>query len=470
MWFILSSLAVVGMYAAAAYCAYRAASTARTPQGSVGWVVFLISAPFLAVPAYMFLGHHRMRGYLVARRETQQVVDAIRSFGARHAPDPDSIPVNVQPFEYCAHMPVVRGNKGELLIDGDAAFAAIFDAIDAAESYVLVQFYIIRDDQLGRALKDRLIAAAERGLQVHLMTDAMGSLRLPESYYDDLRQAGVKLADPHRRQGPRHRFQVNYRNHRKTVITDGTIGFTGGLNVGDEYVGRDPGFGHWRDTQIRLTGPMVTQLQLIFVEDWHWSTGQALLDDLNWTPRLSDTNAAGLIVATGPGDVGETGSLMFFSAISAAQDRIWLASPYFVPDMDVLTALRHAALRGVDVRLLVPDMIDHRTPWLAAFAYFDDVMAAGVRVFRYTDGFLHQKAFVVDDTIAAVGTTNLDNRSFRLNFENMALFFDADLASDVDAMLRTDFTKCYELTDRLSDQSPQIRYGAPIARLFAPLL
>ncbi|MEY8838160.1 cardiolipin synthase, partial [Cribrihabitans sp. XS_ASV171] len=303
------------------------------------------------------------------------------------------------------------------------------------------------------------------------MTDRVGSYSLPARYYDDLRKAGVDVVDPADQRGPRHRFQLNYRNHRKTVIVDGLTGFIGGHNVGVEYLGQDETFGPWRDTHLRLRGPMVQQLQLIFVEDWHWARDEeALLDDLAWQPRLDAQDMNGLIVATGPGDMTETGSMMFFAAISAARERIWIASPYFVPDLDVMSALRHAALRGVDVRLLVPDVIDHRLPWLAAFAYFDELRAAGGKVFRYTEGFMHSKVFVVDETLAAVGTTNLDNRSFRLNFEAMALFFDGRAASAAARMLEADFARSFELRRQLSSQPPSIRYGAPLARLFAPIL
>lgn len=177
-----------------------------------------------------------------------------------------------------------------------------------------------------------------------------------------------------------------------------------------------------------------------------------------------------LIVATGPGDESETGSLMFFSAIAAAKKRVWIASPYFVPDLDVMAALKHAAMCGVDVRILIPDDIDHWMPWLAAFAYFDDIRAAGVKVYRYTEGFMHQKAFVIDNDLAAIGTTNLDNRSFRLNFEAMALFFDTRAAAAVDKMLEADFQRSYEMSRTIEQQSARIRYGAPVARLFAPLL
>lgn len=470
MWVMMGTLTVAVFYAASVLFAFRAAITARTAQGAVGWVVFLLALPFVAVPAYLFLGHHRLHGYIVSRREARQVVEAVRDFAARNAPDPERTRINLAPFEYCANLPAIRGNGAELLIDGEAAFAAMFAAIDAARSYVLVQFYIIRNDALGRAFQDRLIAAAARGVRVRVMTDAIGSFGLPSRYFARLRAAGIEVIYRKRAGLPRSRFQINYRNHRKSLIVDGETGFTGGFNVGDEYMGRAAAYGHWRDTHVRLCGPVVSQLQLIFLEDWHWLTGEAPYAELSWDAPGAAEDATGLIVATGPGDETETGSLMFFSAIAAAKERVWIASPYFVPDIDIVSALRHAALRGVDVRLLVPDRTDHWMPWLAAWAYFDAIAEAGVRVFRYTDGFMHQKAFVVDDTVAAVGTTNLDNRSFRLNFEAMALFFDSDFAARVDDMLRQDFEKSFEMKEGIAQQSPFVRYGAPVARLFSPLL
>lgn len=470
MWSFLGGLLIVTFYGVAIFFAMRAAATARTPQGAVGWVVFLVAAPYLAVPAYVFLGHHRFRGYRIARRESERVVEGIRDFAAQHLPPPDATPINLTPFEEIARMPAMRGNGAELLIDGQAGFDAMLGAIESAQSYVLVQFYIVHDDGLGRRLQACLIAAARRGVTVRFMTDAVGSHDLPASYGNTLRAAGISVVDGDNARGPKFRFQINYRNHRKTVIVDGKMGFVGGLNVGDEYLGLDPDFGAWRDTHLRLLGPVVLQLQLIFVEDWHWATDEPLLDELVWQTPSAPHDMTALIVATGPGDETETGSLMFFSAITAARKRIWIASPYFVPDIDVMTALKHAAMRGVDVRILVPDVIDHRIPWLAAFAYFDDIRAVGVRVFRYTEGFMHQKVFLVDDDLAAVGTTNLDNRSFRLNFEAMALFFDGRAAAAVEQMLRADLARSYEMTRTIDQQPAYIRYGAPVARLFSPLL
>lgn len=470
MWTLLVSLTVFAIYCVAAVFSVRAAQTARTPQGAVGWVVFLMTAPFLGVPLYLFLGHHRFRGYRIARQESERVVEGIKSFADFSKPDPDTMHINPRPFEALAHLPVSRGNGAELLIDGEATFNAIFNAIDAAQNYILIQFYIVRDDALGQDLQRRLIAAVKRGVHVRFMTDAVGSYGLSTDYLDTLREAGVDVADPRAQRGPNFRFQLNYRNHRKTVIVDGEIGFIGGHNVGVEYLGQSPKFGRWRDTHIKMTGHIVRQLQLIFIEDWHWARNEDLIDQLVWAGTESDQDMNALLVATGPGDDTETGAMMFFSAIAEARERLWIASPYFVPDIDIMTALQHAALRGVDVRILVPETIDHHLPWLAAFAYFDEIRDCGARVFRYTDGFLHQKVILVDDSLAGVGTTNLDNRSFRLNFEAMALFFDSRAAQATAEMLSADFEDSYELTQNLPQQRFAIRFGAPIARLFAPIL
>jgi cardiolipin synthase len=465
----VSTLAIIGMWTAAGLSALSAARTARTPQGAMGWVVFLMALPVLAIPAYMFFGHHRFNRYRAARRQAQALVQGLRRSTAAR-PAPDTLGINPAPLEAVAGLPVCRDNRVGLLIDGKETFDAIFAAMDAAQEYLLVQFYIVRDDALGRELRDRMIAAAQRGVAVWFMTDRIGSHALPRSYSAALAAAGVNLVDPATRRGPKHRFQINFRNHRKTVIADGRTGFTGGLNVGIEYLGQSPVYGPWRDTHLRLEGPAVLQLQLVFAEDWHWLTEEPLIDLLNWDIHLQTDGVPALIAATGPGDNTENGSMMYFSAIAAARERIWIASPYFVPDLDVVAALKNAALRGLDVRVLMPEMIDHHAPWLAAFSYFDDLRAAGVKVFRYTGGFMHQKVFLIDSRLSGVGTTNLDNRSFRLNFEAMALIFDTGFAQEVETMLAADFASAYELNVPLGEQKLRIRLGAPVARLFAPLL
>lgn len=470
MWITIAAIGLVTLEGVAFYFSWRAIRSARTPQGSVGWVVFLISAPYLAVPVYLFLGHHKYTGYITARRHSQAIRQEIDTWGARNAPAPDKIKKKYKVFEKIAELPIVIGNGAELLIDGEETFPALFSAIGQAANYILIQYYIVKDDGLGQELKGHLIAAAQRGVTVRMMIDGVGCIKLPTAFLQELQKGGVQIVDPKSVRGPKTRFQLNFRNHRKTVVIDGTTGFTGGLNVGNEYKGLDPHFGPWRDTHAKFSGPIVSQLQLVFAEDWNWITGENLLQFLNWETEHSPADIPTLLVPTGPGDALDTGSMMFLSAIVSAAKRIWIASPYFVPDTVILTALKEAALRGVEVKILVPDFADHQIPWHAAFAYFDEVSEAGCEIWRYTEGFMHQKVFLVDDDLTAVGTSNMDNRSFRLNFETMVLIFDRAMARKTEQMLRDDFARAYRLEKPLADQSWQIKTGAPIARLFAPLL
>lgn len=456
--------------AAAVYCAVLAVRHARTPQGSVAWVVFLLVAPYLAVPVFLFLGSFQFEGYITGRRDSDEIITGLKDFKKKY---PAKLGENKKIYtalEGIADIPVGSGSDMKLLIDGAETFDAIFAEIAKAKLYVLVQSYIINDDKIGRRLRDALIERAQAGIPVRLIYDAVGCAKLPKAYRTALTEGGVQVVNAHARGGPKSRFQINFRNHRKTVVVDGEVGFTGGLNMGDEYMGEDPKFGLWRDTHARVEGPIVLQLQLIFAEDWHWATRENLMPDLDWVVREAEAQKDAVLIATGPGDDFDSGTLFFCAMINAATERLWIASPYFVPENDILTSLKLAALRGVDVRILTPEVIDHKIPWLAALAYFDEIMEAGVQVWRYNEGFMHQKVALVDDKITSVGTINLDNRSCRLNFEATAVFFDKDCAQDLEHMFEADFARSFRLTQKLADRGFRERHGAPIARLFSPLL
>lgn len=467
------AVALVALQLGAIWAAFRAIREARTPQGAVGWVVFLLAAPYVALPVFLFLGRRRLNGY---RSRRQAIKPAIAGLPAvpppppwRAAGRPEQDLRLVRSFEALAGMPASSGNSAELLTDGGATFAAIFAAVEAARDSVLVQSYILRDDATGRALQHILATKAREGCRVRVLYDGIGSHALPRRFLRELRAAGAEIEDFHSIRKARSRFQINFRNHRKIVLVDGRVGFLGGYNFGDEYAGRDRKTGPWRDTHLRITGPMAAQLQAIFAEDWFWATESPL--DLPWPAPAEAGPLDGLILAPGPADRLETGSLYFCNAIGLARERVWIASPYFVPDTDVLTALTLAAQRGVDVRILMAGRADHLVVWLAAFAYFDRMLDAGVKVYRYGEGFMHQKVLVVDDSLASVGTLNLDNRSCRLNFEVTALLFDAGFAREVAAMLEADFARAELVRSRLDDiRSPFTRHGARIARLLAPLL
>ncbi len=453
--------------------AIDAVMSTRTAQGAVAWAVTLTAVPYVAVPAYWILGRSRFEGYVTARQEGDHEIRRFAKLAdekTHHLRSTRAERVSAsRTSENLAKIPYLRGNDVELLVDGDATFESIFGGIADAEHYVLVQFFIVHDDELGRELKSALLERARAGVRVYFLYDEIGSHDLPQSYLRELREAGVEVFDFHTQKGYRNRFQINFRNHRKIVVVDGHTAWIGGHNVGDEYMGRDPEFGHWRDTHVRITGPSVISVQLSFLEDWYWATEKT--PELNWDPHmLTDAGADVLIYPTGPADRLESATLMFMTAINSANQRLWIASPYFVPDESIMNSLYLAALRGVDVRILIPDKADHLLVYLAAFSYFEEAAETGIRFFRYTDGFLHQKVVLIDDQIGGVGTANFDNRSFRLNFEIMAVVADATFVGEVEQMLLADFEKSVEMhPGDYENRSFWFKLAVRLARLTAPV-
>ena len=304
-----------------------------------------------------------------------------------------------------------------------------------------------------------------------MLYDEIGCEDLPRSFVAELRENGVSVSAFNEfKSWLTRRSRINYRNHRKIVIADGHTAWVGGLNIGDEYIDRHPVLRPWRDTHVRVTGPAVQGCQLSFVEDWHWATGDALT--LDWRAyRAEPDGLPVLVLPTGPADTLETCSLAFGQMIAAARRRIWIANPYFVPDQHIQAALQLASMRGVDVRVMIPGKPDHRTTWLASLSYLPDMTEAGVKVYLYEAGVMHQKVCLFDDRLATVGTANFDNRSFCLNFEITLAFFDARFAAEVADMLMRDFADSREAgADLLSSRSLAFRVAVQGARLLAPVL
>ena len=455
--------------------AMHAVMNVRTPQGSIAWAVSLVIMPVVGVPAYWVFGRNKFNGYVLARRADDGRLDDL-SRRARLGIERIDAGTEwgntvVRGIERLARLPFTGANDVELLVDGEATFASIFAGIDSAQDYVLVQFYIVRADDIGNELKSRLIDAAGRGVRVWFLYDEIGSLGLGDSYIDELRRSGVNMLPFHSRKGSGNRFQLNFRNHRKTVVVDGREAWVGGHNVGDEYLGRSPEFGRWRDTHMRLEGPAALGAQIAFVEDWRWAADETL-SDLEWDPiRSADGSAQALVIASGPADDVETASLMYTQAINAATRRIWIASPYFVPDDAIVQSLQLAALRGVDVRILIPEISDSTLVKLAAYSYFDEVSSTGVHFYRYQDGFLHGKVMLVDDSVATVGTANFDNRSFRLNFEITTIVVEQEFAEAVKAMFEEDFRRSRRMeAGEFENKNYLFRVAARVARLASPVL
>lgn len=327
-----------------------------------------------------------------------------------------------------------------------------------------------KDDKLGRELKSRLILKARENVRIYFLYDEIGSHKLPASYTQEMKDAGIITSAFHTTQGKANRFQLNFRNHRKIVIVDGKVAYVGGHNVGDEYVSGHPKLGHWRDTHVEVQGPVVQAIQFCFIQDWYWAASN--IPDLSWHFTLPEGgNEETLMIPSGPADPYDTCALMFTNAINSARERIWIASPYFVPDSQILGALKLAVLRGVDVRILLPEKPDHRTVYLASYSYYQNTIPHGIHLYRFTAGFMHQKVFLVDTTRAAVGTANLDNRSFRLNFELTLLNYDRSFIEKVEVMLQRDFDQSRKVALEEYTQRPYyFKLAVRFASLLSPIL
>lgn len=473
--FPLVAIAVGLLYLGALACIYRILLTYRTPQGAIAWIIGLLGIPYVTVPLFLLIGRNRFGGYIKARRMGDESLTALLNRFEQQttsipAPGNHRFPDELQVLCKLGRQPFTDGNQCTLLRDGEATFEALFEAMEDACSYILLEFYIVRSDRVGQRIKSILERKLAQGVEVWFLYDDIGSAFLPRRYLRELSQAGARVASFGDGNIRRRRFQINFRNHRKLLVCDGKVGFVGGINLGDEYLGTAMDQDPLRDTHCRIEGPAVSGLQLAWLEDWNWASDE--LPNLDWSAgEHTPGDQEVLILPTGPADTWETCTLFFLNSINNARSRIWIASPYFVPDFQIMNALQLAALRGVDVRILIPETPDNHLVKLAAYSYLVQASQAGIGIYRYQPGFMHQKVVLVDDRYAAVGTANLDNRSMRLNFEITAINTDRQFVSDVEQMLEEDLNSCRLMTESdYRDRSILFRLACRAIRLSAPLL
>src|SRR5215470_17243847 len=401
----------------------------RSAAATIAWMLVLVFLPIVGLAIYRFIGPLRLERKKTRRRRTRQLVaealGAIRALDAdsSHGEHAELARVGINTGE----APPLRADSLELYTDGASAYAAIVAAIEAAAHHVHLEYYIWEPDHFGCRLLELLAKRAKEGVRVRLLLDAVGSHRLRRRHLHLLRDAGAECAwfNEVTLRVFRGR-RADFRSHRKIVVCDGRVGFTGGMNIADAHTAEHSGDRAWRDTHLRVVGSAVRALQRTFVDDWYFATERLPVAGPEYFPPR-ETAPGGRIVqvlASGPDDAIFPIHRAFFTAINTASTRLYVTTPYFIPDESILTALVSAALRGVDVRLLIPRRGDSRLIDLAARSYLLELLQAGARVFEYLPRFIHAKTMAIDDSLAVVGTANLDNRSFRLNFEVAALVFD----------------------------------------------
>jgi len=320
---------------------------------------------------------------------------------------------------------------------------------------------------------EALAEKAKEGVEVRLLYDDIGSAELRKDFFKPLTEAGGMVFPYRPVYFSRMRsFYANFRNHRKILVVDGREGYTGGINIGDEYLGKDPSVGFWRDTNIRLTGPSASHLQLVFAEDWYYVTKELLGPDYVYRTEAAAVEGGIVqIVPSGPDRAREQIAQVYFTAITSAKNTLYITTPYFVPDEAVQVALIAAALRGVDVRLLVPRSSDTMTVTYASRSYYRELLNAGCRIYEYQNGFIHAKTMSVDGELGIVGTANMDVRSFKLNFEVCAVCYDDEVAQVLDRHFMEDIQDAEQVRLSTFSKRPRVdKFIENTARLFSPLL
>lgn len=443
----------------------------REPAATLSWVLTLALMPFVGFAVYYLIGPQRLQRRRMRRAQSRAAIEQTRR-PVRIVDDLDARLISSL-AERSGGRPLSTCTKLELLVDGEATFEALLAAIAAARDHVHLEYYIVRPDRSGNRLRDALIERARAGVEVRLLVDAVGGMDLGSAWVASLRSAGVHVAWFHPTRLPRlltRRPKINFRTHRKIVVIDGRIGFTGGVNIEDRQDERhDPKAFH--DVHLRLEGEAVSWLQLTFVEDWHYAT-TVTLDHPRYWPELEAGPVQAQVISAGPDTPWEPIHRLQVELIHAAQRRVWLATPYFVPGEAALFAVTSAAMRGLDVRLLLPEphLNDSLLAAAAARSYYEQLRAAGVRIFHYQGRMIHTKGLVADDDEVVLGTSNFDHRSFRLNFEIALWLHDQPFTTTVVAQLERDFAASAEVVGE-SDRDPfSQRLLDSCARLLSPVL
>lgn len=452
----------------------------REPVATLSWILGLAVLPYFGFAIYHLFGPQR-----IVRQRLRRVRSRVA--GSNGHGDGTAIETNAPPetselmrvATKTTGLPATYARSVDLLIDGHAKYSRLLQDLAHARHHVHVEYYIFTPDRTGAALRDALIACARRGVRVRLLLDAIGSAKAPQRFFTEFEAAGGELLWFHPTRFLRfwYRPWMNLRTHRKIVVIDHRIAYTGGINITDEEdetLRADA----YRDLHVRIEGAAVRALQQVFVEDWVYAGGSRdVMSDLARTRSVDDDAAdreeraiAAHVLTSGPDSPWETIHRVHVGAIHAAQRRVWLVTPYFVPGEAAMMALTSAALGDVDVRLLVPKRSDSLLVTLAARSYYDDLLAAGVKVYEYGPRMLHTKALLIDDDTALIGSANFDHRSFRLNFEVTMLFADADVAERLARLIEGEFANAPRVRD--DRQRPLLRSRLPeaLARLLSPLL
>ncbi len=451
----------------------------KDPSRTLAWLLILAIAPSVGFFFYLFLGNdirkrirtknkkHLNYEYVkkaaVLQQSIMSHVDFVKATESRV--DDKLISLLLRN----SSSPFSVNNEVKVLKNGEETFNSIIQALEDAQETIHLEYFIIRDDRIGRRIRDILIKKAEEGVTVRIIYDSVGCWQLTDDFFAPMKAVGIKSHPFLPVLSPLLSRELNYRNHRKIIVVDGQVGFLGGLNIGVEYLG-EKSLGFWRDTHMRLKGDSVYSLQNIFLNDWYFVSKEELSGDYYFPETASYGDKVVQVTSSGPDSDWFTIHQAYFTMITTAEKRVWLATPYLVPDKSLHMALKTAALSGLDVKILIPNKPDHFFVYWASRDNVEELLEAGVKIFTYEEGFIHSKILLVDDVCASVGTANFDIRSLEINYEVNAFVYDHDIVEQLaqDFRMDLDYSKEIILEEHLMRPFWE-RFLEAMARLVSPL-
>lgn len=455
----------------------------RDATSTWAWLMVLYFIPFFGFIIYLLLGRQLREKHLFRWEGRDKIgIDQLIEHQI-HSIEDNTLDFRHKETEHYKDMiylhlrnndaVLTQDNDVKVFNDGVAKFDALIQDLELAKDHIHFQYYIIRLDNLGKRILEVLIRKAKQGVQVRVLYDDMGSRNIRKRHFKELIEHGGQVEAFFPAILPLINPRLNYRNHRKIVVIDGRIGYLGGFNVGDEYLGLKKKFGYWRDTHLRIEGSALHPIQTRFILDWNQaSANQDIVYNDRYFPIIPQKGSVSMqIVSSGPDSEWEQIKDGYLKMIFRAKKYIYIQSPYFIPDVSFIDALRIACLSGVDVRIMIPNKPDHIFVYWATYSNVGYLLKAGARIFIYDNGFLHTKQIVVDDEVSTVGTANIDVRSFKLNFEVNAFIYDRDKSHELAELFEQDLLLSTELTpEKYNDRSVMIKIKESIANLISPIL
>ena len=453
----------------------------KTPLRAISWILAVILLPVLGMLLYLNFGRRFRKAKIFSRKGLKDFMwlEELSIFQINSLKDeklqlvgPVQKKTNIIKLLLKNNKSLLTDkNKLTILHNGAQTFAHLLEDLQKAEDHIHLEYYIFEDDVIGNTIRDILMAKARQGVEIRFIYDDVGSWSLSKKFIREMEEAGIQTGCFMPVRFPLFAHKVNYRNHRKIVVIDGKVGYVGGINVADKYIDGDPELGPWRDTHLRIHGYAVQSLQSVFLADWYFVT-QDLEEDVRYFPPNQVTHRQ-LVQITSSGPDSDWGSIMqaYFTAITTAEQYIYISTPYFLPNESILTGLVTAALRGVDVRLLLPGRSDLNLVRWGSLSFVERLLEAGVRVYLYGKGFNHGKIMMVDDVFSSVGTANMDVRSFDKNFEVNALLYDVEATRELVEQYYIDLERSTELNYKEFSERPfSHRLKEACARLVSPIL